>query len=114
MTSPHDPPAIADLVSAVREFLEREAMPALEGRLKFHTRVAANALAIVERELALGPALERTHRPRLARLGFETDAELAAAIRSGVLDDRYAEIANAVRDSVADKLAVANPAYLQT
>jgi Arc/MetJ family transcription regulator len=40
------------------------------------------------------------------------DAELAAAIRRGDLDDRYAEVAAAVRATVRDKLLVANPKYL--
>jgi hypothetical protein len=37
---------------------------------------------------------------------------LANAIRSGRLDDRIDEVAQVVRDSVVDKVAVANPAYL--
>jgi Arc/MetJ family transcription regulator len=40
------------------------------------------------------------------------DAALAAAIRAGDLDDRYAEVAAAVRETVRDKLVVANPRYL--
>jgi hypothetical protein len=40
-----------------------------------------------------------------------SDAELAAAIRSGALDWRAEDVRAAVRDTVADKLAVANPGY---
>lgn len=112
MSDLYDPPPVAELVTAVREFLEREAMPALEGRLAFHARIAANALGIVERELALGPDHERAHRARLERLGFSSDADLAAAVRSGALDARYEEVASAVREAVRDKLLVANPSYL--
>lgn len=110
--APHDLPDAAGLLEAVREFLERDAMPALDGRLRFHARVAANALAIVQREIELGPAQAEAHRARLARLGFGSDAELAAAIRDGRADDRYHEIAAAVRETVRDKLLVANPRYL--
>ena len=42
------------------------------------------------------------------------DAELAAAIRSGALDDRYDEVKAAVWAGVRDKLAVANPRYLES
>jgi hypothetical protein len=112
MSAPHDPPSIAELVAAVRDFIEHDAMPSLDGRVRFHARVAANALAIVERELAQGPALAEEHRARLARLGFQTDAELAAAIRTGALDHRYDEVATAIRETVRAKLTVANPAYL--
>ena len=38
-------------------------------------------------------------------------AELAAAIRNGDLDDRFNEVVELVRASVLDKLAVANPSY---
>jgi hypothetical protein len=68
-------------------------------------------LATVERELATGSGSARAHAARLASLGFGSDAELAAAIRSGSLDGRWDEVAAAVRASVADKLAVANPTY---
>lgn len=113
MTVPHDAPALDELIEAVREFLERDVMPATEGRLRFHARVAANALAIAERELALGPGQAEAHRARLARLGFLDEGALAAAIRSGALDDRYEDVAAAVRDTIRDKLLVANPAYLE-
>ena len=59
----HDRPTTTELVGAVREFLERDVMAVTEGRVGFHARVAANVLAMVERELALGPA----QAPRRAR-----------------------------------------------
>ena len=110
--APHDVPSAAELLEAVREWLERDVMAATEGRLQFHTRVAVNVLAIVERELALGPAQADAHRARLASLGVQSEAELAARIRSGELDDRAAEVRAVVLATVVDKLAVANPRYL--
>jgi hypothetical protein len=110
-TPPHDAPSAGELVDAVREWIERDVMPATEGRLRFHARVAANVLAIVERELALGPEQAAAHAERLAALGVDTDAELARAIREGTLDDRYDEVKAAVWASVRDKLAVAHPGY---
>jgi hypothetical protein len=114
MSAPHDRPTPAELVEAVREFLEDSVMDATEGSVRFHVRVAANALGIVERELAMAPTLEAAHRERLAALGCGSDAELAAAIRSGAWDDRWDEVVDAVRSSVIDKLAVANPGYAAT
>ncbi|MBV9413045.1 MAG: hypothetical protein JO148_15745 [Acidimicrobiia bacterium] len=112
MTEPHDVPTAAQLVEAVREFLERDVMAATEGRVKFHTRVAINALNMVERELTLGAAQTAAHRAALERLGVADEAALAAAIRDGMLDDRRAEIVEVVRDTVRAKLEVANPGYL--
>jgi hypothetical protein len=112
MTSPHDVPTIEQLVEAVREWLERDVMTSTEGRLHFHARVAANMLAMVERELELGPAQAAAHQARLATLGVTDDAELAARIRAGELDDRYEEVRAVVLATVCDKLAVANPRHL--
>jgi hypothetical protein len=109
---PHDVPTAAQLVEAVREFLEGDVSPATEGRVRFHARVAANVCAIVERELALGPAQAEASAARLASLGVVDEAGRAAAIRRGDLDDRYDEVVAAVRETVRDKLLVANPRYL--
>jgi hypothetical protein len=112
VTSPHDVPTIEQIVEAVREWLERDVMASTEGRLQFHARVAANMLAMVERELALGPEQTAAHRQRLAGLGVADEAALAAAIRNGELDDRYDEVRAVVLATVRDKLAVANPRHL--
>lgn len=109
----HDVPTAAELVAAVREFLESDVLDALDGIKRFHTRVALNALRIVERELEQDGADVRDHRIRLAELGYVDDATLAAAIRAGDEDDRYPEIKRVVAESVAAKLRVANPTYLE-
>jgi hypothetical protein len=111
MTAPHDAPNATELLEAVREWIEREVIPATDGRLRFHARVAANVLGMVEREIELGPAQYEAHRARLARLGVADDAELAAAIRGRLLDDRADEVRALLAEAVADKLAVANPTY---
>jgi hypothetical protein len=108
----HGRPTAEELVEAVREFVERDVMSSTTGAVQFHARVAVNALAAIERELRDGPAMADAHRERLATLGFTTEAELADAIRSGALDDRYDEVAAIVRATVHDKLSVANPKYL--
>jgi hypothetical protein len=114
-----DRPTAAELVEAVREYLERDVMgrDELPGRVAFHARVAANVLGIVERELRLGSELDAAERDRLAALlGHDGDlddltAELAHRIREGSLDDRRAAVVEHLRASVQAKLAVANPRY---
>lgn len=113
-TEPHDRPTAAELVESVREWIERDLMSASDSRLRFHARVAANVLGMVERELELGPAQAAAHAARLAQLGVADDAELSDAIRTGALDDRLGEVRDLVRASVRDKLAVANPKYLES
>jgi hypothetical protein len=98
----------------VREWLERDVIPGTTGRLQFHARVAVNVLAMVERELALGADQAAVHTQRLAQLGCADDDELARRIRHGDLDDRLEEVRTLVWASVRDKLAVANPRYLES
>jgi aminoglycoside phosphotransferase (APT) family kinase protein len=107
----HDAPTAAQLVEAVREFLEGDVMASAEGRVRFHVRVAGRVLSQVERELAAGEGPARAHAARLAALGCASDADLAAGIRSGALDDRIPEVTGVVQTAVAAKLAVANPTY---
>jgi len=106
-------PTAAELVEALREFLADEVMPNTSGALSFHARVAANVAGIVERELDLGEAAARAHAERLARLGFADDAQLAAAIRAGDLDDRTAELVPALLQTAIDDLRIANPRHIE-
>ncbi len=96
-----DRPNAIELVQAVREFLQHDVMNATEGRVQFHTRVAINALGIVEREL-----LESTY-PAWNEADQESERALVAEIRGGA-DVSVAD----VRDRVRRKLLVANPGYL--
>ena len=76
-------PTARELLDAVRGFLLDDVVPATSGRVSFHARVAANVIAIVERQLA-----QDSHAPH---------------------GDDWASLALVVRD----KLAVANPKHLR-
>jgi hypothetical protein len=114
-----DRPTASELIQAVREFLELDVMTtSSDTRVQFHARVAANALGMIERELARGRALDAAERARAAALlGHDDDVrslerELAARIRDGSLDDRLDAVRAHVRATVREKLLVANPGYL--
>jgi aminoglycoside phosphotransferase (APT) family kinase protein len=110
-TPPFGRPTAAELVEAVREYLDA-LLERSTGGARFEARVARNALGIAERELLLGPAFAAAHAARLAGLGFDDDAALAAALRSGALDGEWELLAPALAVSARDQLLVANPAYL--
>ena len=113
-----DRPTAEELVTAVREFLERDVMAATEGRVQFHTRVAVNVLNTVARELELGAGFAASERSRAAALlGHDGDVddlerELAAAIRSGTVGAEAEAVRTHVRQTVREKLLIANPGYL--
>lgn len=113
MSAPHDAPTAAELLESVREWLERDVLGAVEGRLQFHTRVAMNVIDIVLREMQLGQEQGETHRRVLAALGHDDDASLAAAVRRGDFDANLAELLGHLRPVIEDKVKVANPRYLR-
>jgi Domain of unknown function (DUF6285) len=114
----HDRPTAAELVAAVREYLERDVMTTTDGRVAFHARVAVNVLGMVERELELGAGQDaREHERLVALVGREgsirelTEA-LATGIRDGSIDLAWPDLVEYVRGTVRAKLEVANPGYL--
>jgi hypothetical protein len=105
-------PTAAELVAAVADFLDNDVRGATEGPVNFHARVAANVLRIVERELTDNSAAAVTGR--LAEFGFGDEAQLAAAIRAGHLDERAADLLPLLRTLVRHRLSVAHPGYDQS
>jgi hypothetical protein len=121
-----DRPTALELLAAVRDFVTRHVVPALDGSRRFHARVAANVLAIVERELRDADAQLCAEWAGLRVLCVPGEGPSAALdddvppADPGVLRAAVAD-AGAFRDAVlrhlramvADKLRIANPAYLE-
>jgi Domain of unknown function (DUF6285) len=123
-----DRPRADELAEAVREFIETEILPTIDDpRLRFRALVAANGLGILEREIALGAPLVRREVGALMRLLGHADAvpddldelrrrasdlnrELTRRIRAG--DTPEGTLAHLLA-TVADKLRVASPRYLE-
>jgi hypothetical protein len=119
---PPSRPTAAELVEAVREFLEREVLPALPAEARFQCRIAINVLAIVRRELELRPALDTAERERLAMLLGPASADgsidalnrrLAQAIRDGSIGVDGAELGEHLRRTIGEALQINNPRWLQ-
>jgi hypothetical protein len=97
-----DRPNALELIEAVTEFLSSEVLPAAtDHRFKFRTLVALNALGIAYRELQSGDEIT---------LGQEELAELARRIRAGDVDE---DLHARLKEHVAAKLRISNPAYLE-
>lgn len=75
----HDQPSVAELVQAVKHFIDETAGPNLTGHAAFHARVASNVLSTVLRDLDQRPQSEPAERKRLLELlGDEADQTTAA------------------------------------
>src|ERR1700722_10488010 len=104
----HGRPTAAELVGTVADFLETE----VDARGESANReifAAAEALRIVERQLLADPADDAASRDALAALGFSDEAQLAAAIRDGDLDDRDDAVTSYLRTVVNHRLNVSHP-----
>jgi hypothetical protein len=130
-----DRPDAHELAAAIATFLANDVRPAVPDELRFQVLVAANACAILARELASDeePVVEEAAR-LLALVGDDRDAwlvetepgrrhladrdefralqeEVARAIRAGDLDDHWEDAVAILRESIRAKLAVAHPGY---
>lgn len=122
-----DRPTAGELADAIREFLKGEILPTLtDPRARFRTLVAMNALGILEREFLLEDSLLETERELLSRLlGDDTSEPSSEDLKDQVLDlnrklaerlragDAPEGTLDCLKETVANKLEVASPRYLE-
>jgi uncharacterized protein DUF6285 len=112
-----DRPTLRELLDAVEDYLRTDLRPQLEGHAAFHTLVAANALAIVKRELdgfeTSNPAeLDRLRALLAAEGGLQDlNRELCRRIRAGEIPLDDAKLVDHLIRSTLAKNAVDNPRY---
>ncbi len=110
-------PRVDELVTSVREFLRGEVMEGTRGRLRFLTRVAANSLGVVARDLAVGDLYRERELARLrALLGGREELEalrwrLVHALRSGSLSLDDPALIEHLRATVVNQVAIDQPGY---
>ena len=123
-----DRPSTKELIRGIYNFLESDVVPALQEPLRFHTRVAANLLKIIEREFDLEadhlsseikglwkllskPPGSITSSEKMRAQILELNEELCERISAGEADN--GPWANLVMDHVkktlVQKLEIANP-----
>lgn len=121
----HNTPTPDELLAVVARYLTEVAMPLLPPAAAFHARVAANAVNVVRRQIAMGPAQDAAELARLRALlaplaGDAGDAgddlatanrALAQAIAQGRLDRGSPELIAHLWQTTLDRLAVDQPGY---
>ena len=109
----------ADMLAAIRDYLETTVLPSLRDDVRFNVRVSCNMLAMIERELRLGPAADAEEEARLTTLigagGTleEMNRALAQAIREGAIAADNPALLEHLRCTTADALSINNPRWLE-
>lgn len=120
---PIDRPTAGELLAAVREHLREHVAPLLNGQPAFHLRVATNVLAIVERTIAEGAAMDTAELSRLRALLdldecdvdddlIELNRQLEARIRNDEMGEERDAVLQHLLQTATDKLRLANPRYM--
>ena len=123
-----DRPNRAELLKGITHFLESEIVPILSEPFRFHTRVAANLLKIIERELGQeedylrmeaqglrkllsGSPSEKKNFLNLEQEVRELNQALCLRIRRGETEDTLwrKEVLMFLKETVIRKLEIANP-----
>jgi hypothetical protein len=113
-------PDVSTLLSAAVNYLEQELMPTLTGYHRFQTRVTANVLNIIRRELEMAAAFQSAERMRLAAITGHDGAvealneELCELIRTDRIDLNDPALQAHLKQSLVDALAINNPKWTMT
>lgn len=109
-------PMPGELLHSVAEFLREKVLPELTPENAFLSRVAANSLDIVQREVIHGPSLAEEEQKRLENLLMcqadldELRWELVDKLRSGLPLDTQG-LRGHLRQTVAGQLSIDQPRY---
>lgn len=113
-----DMPRIDELLISVRDFLRDDVMTQTEGRTNFLARVAGNSLDIVLRDHQLGDASRAAELRRLRDFFDDADGDLnqlrsrmVAGLRDGTIGLDAPGLADHLRASVVNQLAIDQPRY---
>jgi hypothetical protein len=114
---PSSLPPTTTLLQAAVKYLEEELLPTLTGYHRFKTRVTANVLNTVRRELEMrGKQAAAEHDRLVALLGHdgeveELSRELAKKIRAGAVKLDDPKLRAHISQSLRDALQINNPKW---
>lgn len=102
--------AYAEVINALIEWNKDKIMPDVKGHALFESRVANNALGIVQRNAAWSHFYDDRKKQRLSNIEISTD-ELCAKLRCGDKHINDAEIWNHLRLTAFERLSIDQPKY---
>ena len=110
-----DLPEVAELISSVGRYLSESVATSSSGAAQFIARVAANSLAIAEREARMGSVLNQAEHSRLHEICGDGDLptlrqQLCNELRTGNLGESK-QVADHLRQTAVDRCWVDQPHY---
>jgi hypothetical protein len=109
----------ADILAIIHDYVDTQILPGLRDDKWFNVKIALNMLAVVERELRLGPRADVEESERLEELtGADGPLDklnriLAQAIRERKLNFDDPRLLDHLRKTTADALRINNPQWLE-
>ncbi|SIN93158.1 Predicted kinase, aminoglycoside phosphotransferase (APT) family [Parasphingorhabdus marina DSM 22363] len=107
--------AYGELLTALQDWNSEHVLPGLKGHNKFQSRVAGNALGILQRQEDWGRLFADAQQRRLAAIGYD-HGQVCRALSEGVLDIATPGLWDHLRLSALERLSIDQPRYagLQT
>lgn len=120
-----DRPTAVEILATIGDYLQQDVLPIVDGGLRYKTLVAANLLALLQRELEAGDAPQQREAADLALLmdgpGSSADSSDVTALhrrlQTRLMSDEPLDLTflrdarDALERGVLDKLAVNKPGY---
>ena len=116
----HNDPSLAELIAAVKGYIDGLSSQELTGHARFNARVASNVLAIALREIEQRPKAERDEMARLAALlGVpeedkklsDLNTDLIDKIRKGDLNETSTKLLAHLKATAIAQLNIDQPNY---
>jgi len=110
-------PMSLELIESVIDFLREDIVPSTNGRNQFLSRVSANSLAIVKRELQLGSLVRENETKRLQGIYGSKDERkklrwrLTNSLRDGSQSLEDQKVMDHLRQSTFDQITIDQPRY---
>ncbi|GGB58963.1 MULTISPECIES: DUF6285 domain-containing protein [Henriciella] len=115
----YNQPSVAELVEAVKTFVDETAMPELTGRSAFHARVASNVLGTISRDIRARETNDAEERARLQLLLDLPDEEelsvlndeLSRRLRAREISANSAKLMSHLKKTAIAQVKVDQPSY---
>ncbi len=103
-------PTAVELLEAVEDFITESYSKTDDRSVSYYSKVAANLIEILKRELTIGPSIKSSFTSQLNRHGFNSEKDLALSIRHNPKSD-YEMNFELIKHLVTLKMAISHPGY---